>query len=71
MRKNITEDIKRIQTLLYGKSFLKEDAVDSIVDRPDPKKIDEPNKADKVTNQVSEFLDTLSRVEVLDDEPLS
>ena len=59
MKKNLTEDLKRIHTLLYGKSLLKEDAIDSIVGKPDPKKVDEPNKADDVTTKVNDFLDTL------------
>lgn len=59
MRKNLNEDLKRIHRLIYGKSLIKEDAIDNIVSKPNPEKIDEPNKADKVTNKVSEFLDTL------------
>lgn len=59
MKKNLTENLKRIHTLLYGKSLLKEDVIDSIVGKPDPKKVDEPNKADDVTTKVNDFLDTL------------
>ena len=62
MKKNLTEDLKRIQTLLYGKSLIKEDVIDTIVGKADPKKVDEPTKADKVTNKVSEFLDTLEGI---------
>lgn len=59
MKKNLTENLKRIHTLLYGKSLLKEDVIDSIVGKADPKKVDEPNKADDVTTKVKDFLDTL------------
>ena len=62
MRKNLNEDLKRIHRLIYGKSLIKEDAIDTIVSKPNPEKIDDPAKADKVTNKVSEFLDTLEGI---------
>jgi hypothetical protein len=62
MRKNLNEDLKRIHRLIYGKSLIKEDVIDTIVSKPNPEKIDEPTKADKVTEKVSEFLDTLEGI---------
>jgi len=62
MRKNLNEDLKRIHRLIYGKSLIKEDAIDTIVSKPNPDKIDDPAKADKVTNKVSEFLNTLEGI---------
>ena len=58
MRKNLKEDLKRIHRLIYGKSLIKEDVLDDIISKPNPEKIDEPTKADKV----SEFLDTLEGI---------
>ena len=62
MRKNLNEDLKRIHRLIYGKSLIKEDVIDTIVSKPNPEKIDEPTKADKVTEKVSEFLNTLEGI---------
>ena len=62
MRKNLKEDLKRIHRLIYGKSLIKEDVLDDIISKPNPEKIDEPTKADKVTDKVSEFLDTLEGI---------
>jgi hypothetical protein len=62
MRKNLNEDLKRIHRLIYGKSLIKEDVIDTIVSKSNPEKIDEPTKADKVTEKVSEFLDTLEGI---------
>jgi peptidoglycan hydrolase-like protein with peptidoglycan-binding domain len=62
MRKNLNEDLKRIHRLIYGKSLIKEDALDKIVSKPNPEKIDEPNKADLVSTNVDDFLNTLKGI---------
>jgi peptidoglycan hydrolase-like protein with peptidoglycan-binding domain len=62
MRKNLNEDLKRIHRLIYGKSLIKEDEVDKIVAKPNPEKIDEPNKADLVSTNVDDFLNTLKGI---------
>ena len=62
MRKNLNEDLKRIHRLIYGKSLIKEDALDNIVSKPNPEKIDEPNKADLVSTNVDDFLNTLKGI---------
>lgn len=62
MRKNLNEDLKRIHRLIYGKSLIKEDTVDNIVAKPNPEKVDEPNKADLVSNNVDGFLNTLKGI---------
>jgi peptidoglycan hydrolase-like protein with peptidoglycan-binding domain len=62
MRKNLNEDLKRIHRLIYGKSLIKEDTVDNIVAKPNPEKVDEPNKADLVSNNVEGFLNTLKGI---------
>jgi peptidoglycan hydrolase-like protein with peptidoglycan-binding domain len=62
MRKNLNEDLKRIHRLIYGKSLIKEDAVDKIVAKPNPEKIDEPDKADLVSTNVDDFLNTLKGI---------
>jgi peptidoglycan hydrolase-like protein with peptidoglycan-binding domain len=62
MRKNLNEDLKRIHRLIYGKSLIKEDAVDKIVAKPNPEKIDEPDKADLVSANVDDFLNTLKGI---------
>lgn len=62
MRKNLNEDLKRIHRLIYGKSLIKEDTIDNIVSKPNSEKVDEPNKADLVTNNVKDFLNTLKGI---------
>jgi peptidoglycan hydrolase-like protein with peptidoglycan-binding domain len=62
MRKNLNEDLKRIHRLIYGKSLIKEDALDKIVSKPNPEKIDEPDKADLVSTNVDDFLNTLKGI---------
>lgn len=62
MRKNLNEDLKRIHRLIYGKSLIKEDALDNIVSKPNPEKVDEPNKADLVSTNVDDFLNTLKGI---------
>ena len=62
MRKNLNEDLKRIHRLIYGKSQIKEDTVDNIVAKPNPEKVDEPDKADLVSNNVDGFLNTLKGI---------
>jgi len=47
-KRSLTEDVKRIQILLYGKSLINEQ-----------QKVDEPKKADYVTNNVDDFFKTL------------
>ena len=62
MRKNLNEDLKRIHRLIYGKSLIKEDTVDNIVAKPNPEKVDDPNKADLVSNNLYGFLNTLKGI---------
>lgn len=62
MRKNLNEDLKRIHRLIYGKTLIKEDVIDNIVSKPNSEKVDEPNKADLVTNNVGSFLGTLKGI---------
>jgi hypothetical protein len=62
MRKNLNEDLKRIHRLIYGKSLIKEDTIDNIVSKSNPEKVDEPNKADLVSNNVESFLNTLKGI---------
>ena len=47
-KRSLIEDVKRVQTLLYGESFINEQ-----------QKVDEPKKADYVTDNVDDFFKTL------------
>lgn len=58
----MNEDLKRIHRLIYGKSLIKEDVVDNIVAKSNPEKVDEPNKADLVSDNVNSFLNTLKGI---------
>ena len=49
--RSLNEDVKRIRTLLYGKGLINEQ-----------QKVDEPQKADYITDNVDEFFKTLDSV---------
>lgn len=63
MKKTITEELQRIHTLNYGKEFIEEGFIDKLLKgiglKKDSKKIDDPKKADLVSDDVQEFFKNL------------
>lgn len=66
MKKTLREELERIHTLTYGKKIIEEQGfLDKLLtgvglkDKEDVKKVDEPGKADLVTDDVNEFFKTL------------
>ena len=65
MKKTLTEELKRIHEITYGKQVVNEGFIDKLLskiglgDDKDGKKIDDPKKADLVTPDVSDFYNTI------------
>lgn len=64
MKKTLTEELERIHTLTYGKKVIEEQGfLDRLLKgiglKKDLKKVDDPKKADLVTDDVQEFYKTL------------
>lgn len=64
MKKTLSEELERIHTLTYGKRVIEEQGLlDRILKgvglKKDEKKIDDPKKADMVSDDVNEFFKTL------------
>jgi murein DD-endopeptidase MepM/ murein hydrolase activator NlpD len=65
MKRSLQEDLKRIHTLTYGKTVIEEGFLDNILRsvglKKDDKKIDDPKKADLVTDDVNDFYLSLEK----------
>ena len=65
MKKSLEEDLKRIHTLTYGKTVIEEGFLDDVLRsvglKKDDKKIDDPKKADLVTDDVNDFFLSLEK----------
>jgi len=60
MKKLLIEQLKRIHRLNYGNKVLEEGFLDNILGKNE-KKIDDPKKADLVSNDVKDFFSTLEK----------
>lgn len=67
MKRTLTEELKRIHTLTYNKSSINEGFIDDLTkkvkDYISKRKIDEPNKADFISDDVKEFYSTLESID--------
>ena len=65
MKKSLEEDLKRIHTITYGKTVIEEGFLDDVLRsvglKKDDKKIDDPKKADLVTDDVNDFFLSLEK----------
>jgi murein DD-endopeptidase MepM/ murein hydrolase activator NlpD len=65
MKRSLQEDLKRIHTLTYGKTLIEEGFLDDVLRsvglKKDDKKIDDPMKADLVTDDVNDFYLSLEK----------
>lgn len=60
MKRNLTEELKRIHSITYGKRVIEEQGfLDKILKGVGLKKSDDPKKADLVSDDVQEFFNTL------------
>lgn len=66
MKRTLSEELERIHTITYGKKVIEEQGfLDKLLKgvglKKDQKKIDDPKKADLVSNDVDEFFNTLQK----------
>jgi hypothetical protein len=64
MKRTLSEELERIHTMTYGKNVIvQENLIDKILNKiglkKDDKKVDDPKKADLVSDDVKEFYGTL------------
>ena len=60
MKKTLTEELKRIHTMIYGQQIVEQEQfIDNFLKSIGFKKEDDPEKADLVDNDVEDFYDTL------------
>jgi hypothetical protein len=62
MKKTLTEELERIHSITYGKNVINEGLLDTILTKIGVKKsVDDPKKADLVSDDVSEYYKTLEK----------
>lgn len=66
MKRTLSEELERIHTMTYGKNVIAEqNLIDKILNKiglkRDDKKVDDPKKADLVTDDVKEFYSTIEK----------
>jgi hypothetical protein len=63
MKKTLKEELERIHSITYGQKVIEEGFLDRLFGKKDsePKKIDDPKKADVVSDNVTDFFNTLEK----------